>query len=221
MALTKCKECGNEVSTTAKACPKCGAKPPRKMGLLTKVALGFLGLTFVMAFFGFRDRAPVAPATQSGTSAPPSAKASPSVTPAPLAKVPFSDDPDAANFAKNCVAITRNLNTLLQYAAATCQAKGGIVMIRATQEVLSRNQLPGFTAIAVGAAGWAVNEDYYGEGAQFVLINPTKSGRCIMVSGLVAAYTQKQIKDEGADLKSQLLRTIAGAKDVECPPFLT
>jgi len=25
MALIKCKECGNEVSTTAKACPKCGA----------------------------------------------------------------------------------------------------------------------------------------------------------------------------------------------------
>jgi len=26
MALVKCKECGNEVSTTAKTCPKCGAK---------------------------------------------------------------------------------------------------------------------------------------------------------------------------------------------------
>ncbi|RYZ83008.1 MAG: zinc ribbon domain-containing protein [Proteobacteria bacterium] len=26
MALIKCAECGNEVSTTAKACPKCGAK---------------------------------------------------------------------------------------------------------------------------------------------------------------------------------------------------
>jgi hypothetical protein len=25
MALMKCRECGNEVSTTAKACPKCGA----------------------------------------------------------------------------------------------------------------------------------------------------------------------------------------------------
>jgi hypothetical protein len=29
MALVACKECGNEVSTTAKACPKCGAKVPR------------------------------------------------------------------------------------------------------------------------------------------------------------------------------------------------
>ena len=26
MALIACKECGTEVSTTAKACPKCGAK---------------------------------------------------------------------------------------------------------------------------------------------------------------------------------------------------
>ncbi len=28
MALVACKECGNEVSTDAKACPKCGAKVP-------------------------------------------------------------------------------------------------------------------------------------------------------------------------------------------------
>lgn len=28
MALIPCKECGNEVSTDAKACPKCGAKVP-------------------------------------------------------------------------------------------------------------------------------------------------------------------------------------------------
>jgi hypothetical protein len=27
MALIKCRECGNEVSDSAKACPKCGAKP--------------------------------------------------------------------------------------------------------------------------------------------------------------------------------------------------
>lgn len=28
MALVPCKECGTEMSSTAKACPKCGAKPP-------------------------------------------------------------------------------------------------------------------------------------------------------------------------------------------------
>lgn len=34
MALVKCKECGTEVSTEAKACPKCGAKPPQKMSII-------------------------------------------------------------------------------------------------------------------------------------------------------------------------------------------
>lgn len=29
MALVKCPECGKDVSTTAKACPHCGAEPPR------------------------------------------------------------------------------------------------------------------------------------------------------------------------------------------------
>lgn len=28
MALVKCKDCGNEMSTDAKKCPKCGANPP-------------------------------------------------------------------------------------------------------------------------------------------------------------------------------------------------
>ena len=30
MALAPCRECGAEISTTAKACPKCGAKPKRR-----------------------------------------------------------------------------------------------------------------------------------------------------------------------------------------------
>jgi len=34
MAMTKCKECGNEISTKADACPKCGAKI-RRTGCLT------------------------------------------------------------------------------------------------------------------------------------------------------------------------------------------
>lgn len=35
MALIKCKECGNEVSTEALSCPKCGALISKKI----KVAL--------------------------------------------------------------------------------------------------------------------------------------------------------------------------------------
>jgi hypothetical protein len=51
MALKKCKECGKEVSTEAKACPNCGAKPPGRTSAftwfvlfaLTAVAIYFLG----------------------------------------------------------------------------------------------------------------------------------------------------------------------------------
>lgn len=33
MALVKCKECGEQVSTKAEACPKCGAKMPKRSSL--------------------------------------------------------------------------------------------------------------------------------------------------------------------------------------------
>jgi hypothetical protein len=46
MALTKCKECGNEVSKSAKTCPKCGAK--LKNSVFAKVLYGLLGF-FVFA----------------------------------------------------------------------------------------------------------------------------------------------------------------------------
>lgn len=39
MGLAKCKECGGEVSTSAKNCPKCGAKPPKKTSLFTWMVL--------------------------------------------------------------------------------------------------------------------------------------------------------------------------------------
>lgn len=44
MAMAVCKECKNPVSTTAKACPHCGAKPPRRVGLL-----GWLFVIFIFA----------------------------------------------------------------------------------------------------------------------------------------------------------------------------
>ncbi len=39
MALVKCKECGGKVSTNAKACPACGAKPPKKTSVVTWLVL--------------------------------------------------------------------------------------------------------------------------------------------------------------------------------------
>lgn len=47
MSLIKCHECGNEISTDAKNCPKCGAKVKRPMGRTTKLLFGFLGISIV------------------------------------------------------------------------------------------------------------------------------------------------------------------------------
>ena len=44
MALMKCAECGKDVSTKAKACPSCGAKPKKPT---SKVLLALLGVIFV------------------------------------------------------------------------------------------------------------------------------------------------------------------------------
>ena len=47
MALITCKECKTEISDTAKACPKCGAKVPRTKWWL------WIPLSLVAAFFLF------------------------------------------------------------------------------------------------------------------------------------------------------------------------
>lgn len=50
MALAPCRECGTEISTEAKACPKCGAVPKRPKR--TKWWL-WLPLGAIAAFLGF------------------------------------------------------------------------------------------------------------------------------------------------------------------------
>jgi len=45
MAMAKCRECGAEVSDSAKTCPKCGiAKPVKKTSLAVKLLLGLFAL---------------------------------------------------------------------------------------------------------------------------------------------------------------------------------
>lgn len=77
MAMTKCKECGGELSTKADACPKCGAKVPRTsaaaMGCLIIVAL-FAVLAAIGAFFG--DGSPSSGTSLAPSSAAPSASSS-------------------------------------------------------------------------------------------------------------------------------------------------
>ena len=51
MAMTKCKECQTDISTTADACPKCGAKQVRTSGC-AQVFLWFIGIVVVFAAIG-------------------------------------------------------------------------------------------------------------------------------------------------------------------------
>ncbi|WP_208647321.1 OB-fold protein [Corallococcus interemptor] len=49
MALVKCRECGNDVATSAAACPKCGAPVRRQLLTTRNILLAFcaLGLCYV------------------------------------------------------------------------------------------------------------------------------------------------------------------------------
>ena len=48
MALIKCKECGNEISDKARACPRCGANPWAAVGVSSPIALRFGGIFFIL-----------------------------------------------------------------------------------------------------------------------------------------------------------------------------
>lgn len=69
MSLITCSECGTEVSTSAKACPKCGAsaktlrQPQGKkgLGLPTKLGLGFAGLVIIGSAIQNRNGPPQQP----------------------------------------------------------------------------------------------------------------------------------------------------------------
>ena len=61
MALANCKECGKQVSTSAKACPSCGVPSPTKKEKNTETHLGIkkgskegnaIGIIIMVAFWG-------------------------------------------------------------------------------------------------------------------------------------------------------------------------
>lgn len=75
MALVDCKECGHKISTKAKACPNCGAKPAKKTSLFTWIIL----LGIVIAIYGLNQGsskkvAPAASKTSQAASKPETAK---------------------------------------------------------------------------------------------------------------------------------------------------
>jgi len=58
MAMIKCNECNNEVSTTAESCPKCGAILKKKTGCFGCLGRGLL-ILFVLGVIGqFVDKKP-------------------------------------------------------------------------------------------------------------------------------------------------------------------
>lgn len=65
MALIKCKECGNQISNSAKSCPKCGAKVKSSgcFGKLFKIAIyiviGFLALSLIVYIIDPPDKTKV------------------------------------------------------------------------------------------------------------------------------------------------------------------
>lgn len=50
MALMNCKECGHQMSDTAKACPACGAKPDKPVSWVTLVVVGVLAAFMLNAY---------------------------------------------------------------------------------------------------------------------------------------------------------------------------
>ncbi|WP_151888078.1 zinc ribbon domain-containing protein [Pseudomonas aeruginosa] len=50
MALIKCKECGAQVSNKAKACPSCGAKVPKSVGVIGWLFVIFIVLPIAWQF---------------------------------------------------------------------------------------------------------------------------------------------------------------------------
>lgn len=66
MAVVNCKECGGQVSTKASACPSCGAKQPKRVGLLGWAFVLLFVLPLAWQFgkgFGTSESKPSAPAT--------------------------------------------------------------------------------------------------------------------------------------------------------------
>lgn len=63
MAIIKCKECGGQVATSAKACPHCGAEIRKKTGVLTWIAVALIALMSFQVILGaiFGDETPSEP----------------------------------------------------------------------------------------------------------------------------------------------------------------
>lgn len=62
MALVKCKECGEKISTNAKTCPSCGAKAPKKTSFVT---WGVLFIILLAVYGGWQNESNMSPEEKS------------------------------------------------------------------------------------------------------------------------------------------------------------
>ena len=119
MAMTKCKECGNEISTKADACPKCGAKQIRTSGCAKVVAI-FFGFLFFLIIVGQCSRdntsAPSTSTSSSATTAPAASAApvtpTPPPAPEPGSQWHYSQDEDPMAKGTTYHAIVQSTNTV-------------------------------------------------------------------------------------------------------------
>ena len=116
MAMTKCKECQTEISTTADACPKCGAKQVRTSGC-AKVVLWFIGIVVALAAIG-QCSSPSTSTTDTSSispSASPISSSTPAIPPPPLepgAQWNYQQDSDPMTSAVTRYAQVTSSNTV-------------------------------------------------------------------------------------------------------------
>lgn len=72
MAMTKCRECGTEISDEAKNCPKCGIKNPAGgTSMLVKALGALLAIGFISSVFSDKTEQTATTQTQTAAVAPP------------------------------------------------------------------------------------------------------------------------------------------------------
>ena len=116
MAMMKCKECGNEISTKAEACPKCGAKNTKSSGCATTI-IGLLGLMVFLSLLGrcSNNDSNYSPSstTPSETTTPPSSSSSESQRPQlPDSQWNYEHDEDPMAKGVANIAMVQSKNTV-------------------------------------------------------------------------------------------------------------
>src|SRR5690606_5714242 len=119
MAMTKCKECGAEISTTADACPKCGAKQVRTSGC-AKVVLGVVVFFAFVAIVGQCSHSDTSAsststtaASSSSATAQPAPPPTPPPAPAPGSQWSYGQDEDPMGKGTTLLAQVKSTNVVL------------------------------------------------------------------------------------------------------------